>query len=85
MALLSGILNVYRRKVDRLEDLKGSYVSRTDLEKHLDGIAAARALMHQENTRKLERIEDGLRRVHDRIDQIPFRTANARTRASDQR
>lgn len=85
--MVGGILEIYRRKVDALErqhtKLLSSYVTREDLEKHLDSLAIARLQMHIENTRKLERIEDGLTRLHDRIDQTSQRSTNTRTRSSD--
>jgi len=87
MALLSAVLAAYRKKVDDLEHahtkLLSSYVTRVDLEKKLEDIADARAAMHVENTRKLERIEDGLSRIHERINDIPYRTPAARTRNTD--
>lgn len=61
-------------------------------------IATAQAAWHAENTRRLERIEDdtkggleriegamarGLERIHDRIDSIPYRPPQTRTRSSD--
>lgn len=87
MALLSAILAVYRKKIDDLEHahttLLSSYVTRAELQKQLDDIASARVQMHIENTRKLERIDDGLTRIHNRIDQVVTRPPNTRTRSSD--
>lgn len=91
MALLAAFFELYRRKVDDLEHehtkLLSSYVTREDFEKKLEalgrGIAEGRQQMHLENTRKLERIEDGLTRIHDRIDQVGPRPTNTRTRSSD--
>lgn len=64
-----------------------SYVSREDLDKHLTAMATSRTQMHEETTRKFERLEDGIKagfeRIHDRIDDIPSRPPNARTRSSD--
>lgn len=87
VSLFGWNLSTYRRKIDALEKghaaLLASYVSRTELEKDLLKIAEARKEMHAENTRKLERIEDSVTRLHGRIDEIPFRSFNARTRSSD--
>ncbi len=91
MALLGLIASIYRKRFDKLETshstLLANYVSRDDLDRDLEKLAAARRQMHEENTRKLERIEDGIKngfeRIHNRIDDIPFRAPNARTRSSD--
>ena len=85
---LLGILGgVYKGKIDEtakeLGDLKGEAVTREELNRHLDAIAKSRQQMHIENTRKLERIDDSLQRVYDKIDAIPFRSQHSRTRAND--
>lgn len=78
-ALLTAVGVLYRSKVDTLEKERVNYVTHDDLEKHLDkiaderrAIAKAQSDWHIENTRRLERIEDGmdkgLERIHDRID-----------------
>src|SRR5258708_39130896 len=105
-ALATGIAVLYRGKVDVLEKNQGNYVTHENLEKQLEKIAEerrviaqAQATWHQENTRRLERIEDdtkdgldriecamsrGLERIHDRIDAIPAsRPPHARTRSTD--
>lgn len=77
--LITGVAVLYRGKVDTLEKERANYVTHDDLEKHLDkiaderrSIAKAQSDWHIENTRRLERIEDGmdkgLERIHDRID-----------------
>jgi hypothetical protein len=87
VGLLSALAAIYRKKIDDLQDghtqLLSTYVTREELTRHLDSISQARTAMHSENTRKLERIEDGLSRIHERIDEIPYRSTGARTRSSD--
>lgn len=104
-ALLTGVAVLYRGKVDAIEKAQVNYVTHEDLEKHLEKIAderrviaQAQATWHQENTRRLERIEDdtkdgleriegamarGLERIHDRIDSFANRSPQDRTRSTD--
>lgn len=92
--LLTAVGVLYRGKVDTLEKERVNYVTHADLEKHLNKIAEERRLIaeaqatqHSQNTRRLERIEDsvnnGLERIHDRIDKLQVRPASERTRSTD--
>lgn len=93
-ALLTAIAAVFWGKVAALEKERVNYVTHEDLETHMDKIAEERraiaqsqATWHLENTRRLERIEDGidkgLERIHERIDAIPYRDPGERTRRTD--
>lgn len=93
-AVLTGFGVLYRGKVDTMEREKVKYVTHEDLEKHLNKLAEGRkeltntlAIEHRDNTRRLERIEDsvnnGLERIHDRIDQFSVRLPGERTRSTD--
>lgn len=91
MTVLGAMAAVYWRKMEELQKaqsrLEANTVSRADLDKKLDDLAAARQSMHEENTRRLERMEDdikdGLARIHDRMDAALRRPAGVRTRSSD--
>lgn len=93
--LLTAIGAVWWGKVAALEKERVNYVTHDDLERHLDKIAEERRAIatnqfnwHVENSRRLERIEDGLdkglERIHDRIDDISAaRPPSTRTRSTD--
>jgi len=87
MAIIGSVLSIYRRKIDDLEkahaDMRVDYIPRDELERHLDAMQKAREAMHADNTRKLERIEDQLVRLYDRIDKTVFRPSSNRTRTGD--
>lgn len=92
--LLTAVGAIYRSRVDTLQKEMVNYVTHSQLQKHLEDMALERRTIansqqqwHMENTRKLERIEDtvnnGLERIHDRIDAIPNRDPGTRTRSTD--
>lgn len=97
-AALGGLLAtfgaIYRNRVDTMQKDMGNFVTHADLDKHLDKLAEGRkalaqtlAIEHRDNTRRLERIEDsvnnGLERIHDRIDNLSIRLPQERTRSTD--
>lgn len=91
MTLLAGLGTLFSRRIEVLElahrTALATYVTKLELEKYMEALATERRDMHGQNTRKLERLEDGLEaglaRIHARIDEIPYRSTNARTRTSD--
>lgn len=60
LTVLGVMLNIYRRKVDALEQCQNKYVTKEDLEQLF--IAA-----HNANTVRLDSIDTTLRRLDDRI------------------
>jgi hypothetical protein len=70
IGLLAFMLNLYRRKVDRIEDKHASFVSRDELQRHMDLIRDDRLRMHEENQDRLREIGSDIRAVHVRIDQV---------------
>lgn len=87
MALLAGIAGLFHGRVKVLEQahlrLLSSYVTKDELKEYLRDLGTQRKEMHEQNTGRLERIEDGLQLIHRRIDDIPYRSQGARTRKSD--
>lgn len=72
MGVLGVFVNLYRTKVDRLEDRHTDavklYITRAELREYLQEIRDDRLRMHEENSDKLVRIDDALIRLHSRID-----------------
>jgi hypothetical protein len=65
-ALIAGVfyvLNVYRSKVDRLEDQQSRFITREELQHHMDQIRGDRIQMHVENLSRLDRIDDAVIRL----------------------
>lgn len=65
------VLNVYRRKVDKLEQDRGAYVTQEQLQRHMDQIRGDRIQMHVENLSRLDRIDDAVIRLATRFDGMP--------------
>lgn len=67
MSLLASIGEIYRRRVDKINE---NYVSKADLEGLLRSLRDDRQRMHQENLDSQREIRGSIERVHDRIDEI---------------
>lgn len=70
MAVIGFMLNLYRRKVDRLEEQNSAMVTRDELQRHMDLIRDDKLRMHAENLDRLKDIGSDIRAVHVRIDQV---------------
>jgi uncharacterized membrane-anchored protein YhcB (DUF1043 family) len=76
VGLLGTLFGIYRSKVDRMEDHQQSlerrqanFITRDELERHIDQMRSDRLQQHTENLLRLKAIGDDINRVHDRIDQ----------------
>jgi dissimilatory sulfite reductase (desulfoviridin) alpha/beta subunit len=69
VGVISFMLNIYRKKVDDLEKRHGDFVTREELERHVDQIREDKQQMHTENLSRFDRIDNAVSRVHERIDQ----------------
>ncbi len=76
LGLFATLLGVYRNKVDKMDERQrnliegqGRFVTRDELERHMDQIREDRLEMHKENLKRLETIGNDINRVHARIDQ----------------
>lgn len=67
MALLASMFEVYRRRVDRINE---EHVTREDFKYYMDQVREDRLEMHKENITRLEGIHEDIDRVHTRIDQV---------------
>lgn len=67
MALLSGIFNLYRRRLDKIS---ADYVSKEALRDYMNDTRSDRLQMHQENLTNLRDIRGSIERVHERIDEV---------------
>jgi hypothetical protein len=67
VALLTGVFEYYRRKVDKIES---AYVTRDDFKEYVRITREDEQRRHTDNTARLDKIDGGLERVHQRIDQV---------------
>jgi hypothetical protein len=76
-----GAVNLYRGKVDVLETNQGKFVTRTELDGHIDKLREDQQRMHQENLNGQNEIRASInstrvelsgqiREVHSRIDDV---------------
>ena len=70
LSVVAFMLNIYRRKVDKLKSSHGHLVTREELQRHMDLIRDDRLRMHDENIERLKDIGSDIRSVHIRIDQV---------------
>jgi len=70
LTLVAFMLNLYRRKVDRMEEQHAASVTRDELEKYMDRIREERQRMHEENIERLSAIGSDIRAIHMRIDRV---------------
>jgi asparagine synthetase A len=70
ISLVAFMLNLYRRKVDKLEESHTIFVKRDDFERYMEQIRDDRQRMHEESQTRLRDIGSDIRAVHVRIDQI---------------
>jgi len=68
LAVISFIVNMYRQKIDRLELSHRNFVTREELERHVAQIRDDKLQMHRENLTRMDRIDDAINRVQDRVD-----------------
>jgi len=64
------MLNLYRRKVDKIEEAHVKLVTREELQRYMDQIREDRLRMHEENVDRLKGMGSDIRAVHMRIDQV---------------
>lgn len=87
VTLLTGLAALFHGRVRVLEEghrqLLTSTVTKAELENYMKTFVEQRKEMHGENRERFDRVEAALQRIHGRIDDIPFRSASARTRVSD--
>lgn len=74
-ALLGLLWNMMRAKVDKLSadnDLMNArsavFVTRDELQRYLDQVRSDRIQMHLENIGRLDRLDDGLIRLGEKVD-----------------
>jgi hypothetical protein len=70
VTVVAFMLNIYRRKVDKLESQHIKLVTREELQRHMDQIRDDRLRMHDENIERLKDIAADIRAVHIRVDQV---------------
>lgn len=81
-SLLLFLVNMYRTKIEMLEKMSSSYVSRVELQKHIDDMRIEmernierlhddRLRMHTENLNRFDRIDDAVVRLHERMNDGP--------------
>jgi hypothetical protein len=77
LGLLGTIAAIYRGKMNHIEEQQlalerrqVNYVTRDELERHIDQLRADRMQQHTENLLRLKTIGEDINRLHDRIDQV---------------
>jgi hypothetical protein len=76
VGLLGTLGGIYKGKMERMEDRQenlerrqNSFITRDEMERHIDQLRADRLQQHTENLMRLKTIGEDITRLHDRIDQ----------------
>jgi hypothetical protein len=68
VGLLGTLFGVYKGKIEDLERRQLNFITRDELERHIDQLRADRMQQHTENLMRLKDIGEDINRLHDRID-----------------
>jgi hypothetical protein len=69
-SVFRGQMNRQAQDIQALEVRTAEFVTREELQKYLDQIRGDRIQMHVENLGRLDRIDDAVIRLHNRVDGV---------------